>query len=125
MAGILAPGERVEHAYQLIRAYFVFTDKRLALVDKQGLTGRKLAYHSIPYESIVHFSVETAGTFDLDAQLMIWISGTADPIQKQFNKKLCIYEVQAETRPHRFNFENAAAIAPSTGAEAGARFGLP
>jgi len=26
---ILAPGENVEHAYQLIRDYFVFTDKRL------------------------------------------------------------------------------------------------
>ncbi len=38
-ARILAPGERVEHAYQLIRDYFVFTDKRLVLVDKQGLTG--------------------------------------------------------------------------------------
>ena len=39
--------------------------------------------------------VETAGTFDLDAELKIWISGTATPVQKQFNKKLSIYEVQA------------------------------
>ncbi len=31
---ILAPGERVEHAYQLIRDYFVFTDKRFVLVDR-------------------------------------------------------------------------------------------
>ena len=31
---ILAPVERVEHAYQLIRDYFVFTDKRFVLVDK-------------------------------------------------------------------------------------------
>ena len=92
---ILAPGERVEHAYQLIRDYFVFTDKRFVLVDKQGLTGSKLAYHSIPYKSITHFSIETGGTFDLDAELKIWISSTAEPIQKQFNKKLNIYEVQA------------------------------
>jgi len=92
---ILAPGERVEHAYQLIRDYFVFTDKRFVLVDKQGLTGSKVAYHSIPYKSITHFSIESGGTFDLDAELKIWISGTAEPIQKQFNKKLSIYEVQA------------------------------
>ena len=92
---ILAPGERVEHAYQLIRDYFVFTDKRFVLVDKQGLTGSKLAYHSIPYKSITHFSIETGGTFDLDAELKIWISSTAEPIQKQFNKRLNIYEVQA------------------------------
>jgi hypothetical protein len=68
--------------------------KRFVLVDKRGLTGSKVAYHSIPYRSITHFSIETAGTFDLDAELKIWISGTSDPIQKQFNKKLSIYEVQ-------------------------------
>lgn len=91
---ILAPGEKVEHAYQLIRDYFVFTDKRFVLVDKQGLTGSKVEYHSIPYRSITHFSVETAGTFDLDAELKIWITG-GGMIQKQFNKKLSIYEVQS------------------------------
>lgn len=92
---ILAPGERVEHAYQLIRDYFVFTDKRFVLVDKQGITGSKIEYHSIPYRSITHFSIETAGTFDLDAELKIWISSTAEPIKKQFNKRLSIYEVQS------------------------------
>ncbi|MBP8187668.1 MAG: PH domain-containing protein [Comamonas sp.] len=92
---ILAPGEKVEHVYQLIRDYFVFTDKRLVLVDKQGITGSKVEYHSVPYKSITHFSVETGGTFDLDAELKIWISGTAAPVQKQFNKKLSIYEVQS------------------------------
>jgi len=92
---ILAPEEQVEHAYQLIRDYFVFTNKRFVLVDKQGLTGSKVEYHSIPYKSITHFSVETAGTFDLDAELKIWISSTAEPIKKQFNKKLSIYEVQS------------------------------
>ena len=92
---ILAEGERVEHAYQLIRDFFLFTNKRLILVDKQGLTGKKVEYHSVPYKSITHFSVETAGTFDLDAELKIWVSGTAAPIQKQFNKHLSIYEVQS------------------------------
>jgi hypothetical protein len=92
---ILAPGEQVEHAYQLIRDYFVFTNKRFVIVDKQGMTGSKVEYHSIPYKSIMHFSIETAGTFELDAELKIWISGTAAPLQKQFNKKLSIYEVQS------------------------------
>lgn len=94
-AQLLAPGELVQHAYQLIRDYFVFTDKRFVLVDKQGITGSKVEYHSIPYRSITHFSIETAGTFDLDAELKIWISGAANPIQKQFNKRLNIYEVQS------------------------------
>ena len=94
-AQLLAPGERVEHAYKLIRDFFVFTNKRLVVVDKQGLTGSKVQYHSIPYRSITHFSVETAGTFDLEAELKIWISSTAVPVSKTFNKKLSIYEVQA------------------------------
>jgi hypothetical protein len=92
---VLAPGEVVEHAYKVLRDYFVFTDKRLVLVDKQGITGSKVEYHSIPYKSITHFSVETAGSFDLDAELKIWISSTPAPIQKQFNKHLSIYEVQS------------------------------
>jgi len=94
-AEILAPGETVEHAFQLIRDLLVFTDKRFVLVDRQGVTGSKVEYHSIPYKSITHFSIETAGTFDLDAELKIWISGTAAPVQKRFNKKLSIYEVQS------------------------------
>lgn len=94
-AQIFAPGERAEKAYQLIRDFFVFTDKRLILVDKQGLTGTKIEYHSVPYRSITHFSVETAGHFDLDAEMKIWISGNPVPIEKRFNKQLNIYEVQA------------------------------
>jgi len=94
-AQVLAPGERIEHAYKLMRDYFVFTDKRFVIVDRQGLTGSKVEYHSIPYRSITHFSVETAGSFDLDAELRIWIAGSPVPVQKQFNRQLSIYEVQA------------------------------
>ncbi|MFD2762473.1 PH domain-containing protein [Lentibacillus juripiscarius] len=92
---LLSSTEKVEHAYKLIRDLMVFTDKRLILVDKQGVTGKKIEYHSIPYKSITHFSVETAGTFDLEAELKIWISGSAEPIQKTFNKQLNIYKVQS------------------------------
>jgi hypothetical protein len=91
---ILAVNEKIEKAYKLIRDLFIFTNKRLILVDKQGLTGKKVEYHSIPYKSITHFSIETAGSFDLDAELKIWISGNALPLQKQFNKNLNIYELQ-------------------------------
>lgn len=94
-ANILADTENIEKAYKLIRDMFIFTNKRLILVDKQGVTGKKVDYHSIPYKSITHFSIETAGHFDLDAELRIWISGTAQPIQKQFNKSLNIYELQS------------------------------
>ena len=94
-AQILAPGEQIEKAYQLIRDTFVFTDKRLIFVNRQGLTGKKVEYQSIPYRSITRFGVETAGSFDLDAELKIWLTGNPTPIQLQFNKKLSIYAVQA------------------------------
>lgn len=94
-AQVLTEGERIERAYQLIRDLFVFTDKRLILVDKKGMTGHKVEYHSLPYRNIMHFSVETAGHFDLDAELKIWVSGSPVPIQKQFNKSLNIYSVQS------------------------------
>jgi len=92
---VLAAGERVEKAYQLVRDMFVFTDKRLIFVNRQGLTGSKVEYQSIPYRSITRFSIETAGTFDLDAELKIWLTGTPAPVQLQFNRKLSIYTVQS------------------------------
>jgi hypothetical protein len=91
---ILASEERVEKAYQLIRDMFIFTDKRLILIDKQGVTGKKAEYHSIPYKSISHFSVETAGTFDLDAELKIWISSNPVPVTYEFKRGTNIVEVQ-------------------------------
>lgn len=92
---LLSKNERVEQAYKLIRDLFVFTDKRLLLIDKQGMTGKKTEYHSIPYKSVVHFSIETAGTFDFEAELKIWLSNGSDPIEKKFNKTLNIYKIQS------------------------------
>lgn len=91
---LLSGSERIEKAYKLIRDVFIFTNRRLILVDKQGLTGKKTEYHSIPYKNITHFSIETAGHFDMDAELKIWISGNPTPIEKQFNKNLNIYDLQ-------------------------------
>jgi len=91
---IIIEGEKVERAYKVIRDLIVFTNKRLILIDKQGLTGKKVEYHSIPYKSITHFSIETAGHFDLDAELKIWLSGFETPITKVFRKDKNIYEVQ-------------------------------
>ena len=93
---LLAPGEQIDKAYQVIRDMFIFTNKRLILVDVQGLTGKKIEYMSIPYKNITHFSIETAGHFDLDAELKIWIAGMGPtPLEKTFNSKLNIYALQS------------------------------
>ena len=91
---LLIEGEQIQRAFKVVRDVFVFTDKRLLLVDKQGMTGKKVDYHSIPYKSISHFSTETAGTFDRDAELKIWISGSSTPIERQFTKGTDIVGVQ-------------------------------
>lgn len=91
---ILAEGESLVKAFRVIRDLFVFTDKRLILVDKQGITGKKAEYHSIPYRSISHFSVETAGSFDMDAELKIYISGNMTPIEREFKRGSDIIGVQ-------------------------------
>ena len=72
---LLVPGEQVLQAFKAMRDYVVFTDKRLIMVNVQGLTGKKQDFTSLPYSKIQAFSVETAGTFDLDAELELWFSG--------------------------------------------------
>ena len=90
----IVEGETVVKAFRILRDLFIFTDKRLLLIDKQGITGKKAEYHSIPYKSISHFSVETAGTFDMDAEMKIYISGNSTPIQREFKRGTDIIGVQ-------------------------------
>lgn len=98
---IITEGETVEIGFKLVRDVFIFTDKRLILVDKQGITGKKTKYLSILYKSIARFSIETAGHFDLDAELKIWISSENVPsISKKFNKKVNIYDLQKVLASH-------------------------
>ena len=73
--GILIENERVTVSYKGIRDMLILTDKRMLLVDKQGLTGKKQKYLSIPLDKINAFSVETGGTLDLDCDVDIFVSG--------------------------------------------------
>lgn len=92
---ILVPEEEVQAAFILVRDTFIFTNKRLILVDVQGTTGKKVEYFSLPYKSIKYFSVETAGTFDRDAELKIWAANSAAPtISKQIKKGIDIVSLQ-------------------------------
>ncbi len=92
---LLLENETIEMGFKLIRDTFIFTNKRLILIYIQGVTGSKTEYLSVGYKSITRFSVETAGTFELDAELKIWVSSELQPsIVKQFNKSVDVYEVQ-------------------------------
>ncbi len=92
---VLMPEEKVDLAFKLVRDLLVFTEKRLIIVDKQGMTGKKVEYKSIPYRSISRFSVETSGHFDLDAELKIWISSAELPAESlQFRSDDSIVAIQ-------------------------------
>lgn len=91
----LYDGEIVKLAYKLVRDMIVLTDTRLIIVDKQGITGKKIEYKTIPYKSISRFSVETAGNFDFDSELKIYISSEVEPtISLNFGNDKCIEDVQ-------------------------------
>ena len=72
---ILVDGESIIAEYSSVRDFVLFTNKRIIAVNVQGLSGKKKDFSSLPYSKIQAFSIETAGTFDLDAELELYFSG--------------------------------------------------
>ena len=72
---LIVPGEEIIDSYKSIRDGLVFTTKRIIVVNKKGKLGKKIDYTSLPYAKFSSYSIETAGHFDLDAELQIIISG--------------------------------------------------
>lgn len=71
----LMPNEIIAMEYKGIRDAALFTDKRLIVIDPQGLRGKKVSITSIPWKAITAFTVENSGAFDLDAEVKISGSG--------------------------------------------------
>jgi len=72
---MLKENEKPLFAVKTIRDAAVFTDKRILIADKRGLTGKKVEYCTITYKSIVTYAIETAGMFDLDSEIKLTLSG--------------------------------------------------
>ena len=92
VGGILIPGENIIGTYKGVRDYVVFTDKRVISVNVQGLTGKKQDFTSMPYSKISVFSVETAGTLDLDSELEMYFSGVGK-VKFEFSGSCDIVEI--------------------------------
>ncbi|MBO0903146.1 PH domain-containing protein [Jiella sonneratiae] len=90
---IMVEGEEIVLAFMVVRDILVFTDLRLVIVDKQGVTGRKRTIQSIPYRAITTFSIETAGTFDTDSEMTIWMSGQP-PLTRELSRRSNIAGIQ-------------------------------
>ena len=71
---LLINGETVIGCYQAIRDSVIFTNKRIIVVNVQGMTGKKKDFSSLPYSKVQAFSVETSGVFDMDSELELYFS---------------------------------------------------
>ena len=92
VAPILVGGEEIVRSFQSIRDGVVFTNKRIITINVQGITGKKKDFTSLPYSKIQVFSVETAGTFDLDSELELWFSG-AGKVKFEFTANCNVSEI--------------------------------
>ncbi len=85
-------GEEIIGTYRSIRDGVVFTNKRIIVVNVQGITGAKKDFTSLPYSKIQAYSVETAGVLDLDSELEIWFSGLGK-VKFEFIAKANVTEI--------------------------------
>lgn len=72
---LLVAGEEILFATKGLRDGAAFTNKRIIVVNKQGITGKKIEFASLPLKAITGFTIENSGTFDLDAELKVYGSG--------------------------------------------------
>lgn len=89
---ILLEDEKIIGSFKAIRDGVIFTNKRIIAINVQGVTGRKKDYSSLPYKNIVAFSVETAGSFDLDSELELCFSGLGK-VKFEFSGKVNVTEI--------------------------------
>ena len=92
ISDFLIAGEEVIGSYKSIRDGVVFTNKRIIAINVQGITGKKQDYTSIPYSKISTFSLETAGIFDLDSELELYMSGVGK-VKFQFTGSTDVKEI--------------------------------
>jgi len=71
---LLLDDEQIYMAFKGTRDMVVFTSKRIISLNVQGMSGKKKDFTSLPYAKIQAYSVETAGTFDRDAELEVYFS---------------------------------------------------
>ena len=89
----MVDGEEIIGTYQGMRDGVVFTNKRIIAINVQGVTGKKKDFTCIPYSKITTFSLESAGLFDFDSELEIYLSAVGK-VKFEFTgstdvKKIC------------------------------------
>lgn len=83
LMAFVSRNERALFAVKTVRDAALFTNKKVLICDKQGITGKKTEYYAIPYNKIVTYSIETAGHFDIDSEIKLFLTGGIE-IEMQF-----------------------------------------
>mmetsp|Transcript_19345 Transcript_19345/g.29830 ORF Transcript_19345/g.29830 Transcript_19345/m.29830 type:complete len:858 (-) Transcript_19345:67-2640(-) len=86
-AGLLQRDEHIAFAFKTGRDSLYLTNKRLFVIDVQGITGKRKEYMSVPLDSIRVWSVESAGHLDRDMELRVWFKAFWDNKVKQDLRK--------------------------------------
>lgn len=91
MGTLLIEGETISHAFQIsVRDQAVFTNFRIVLLDKQGVSGNREAITFFPYKDVLNWSVSTAGLVDLDCEMCIALKGKELPLALNFSRAVDI-----------------------------------
>ena len=73
LLSILTEGEEILQCYKTVRDQAALTNKRIIIMDKQGITGKKIELYSLPYRSIDMWSSENVGKlYDINSELELW-----------------------------------------------------
>lgn len=83
---LFIPGEEVKYSLRQIRDLIIVTNKRLMIVDKQGLTGRKKRIISYLLNRIVMFDVENSPFLDFESEVLIQFMGMKKPLSFKISK---------------------------------------
>lgn len=94
VASFFVTGEEAIQSFQTIRDQVIFTNKRVFVVNVQGITGKKISYFSYPYSKIQYFGIETAGVLDIDSELVLTFSNGAR-LQFDFKSQVDIKRICA------------------------------
>jgi len=80
---VLLSDEHCEKVYRSGRDLYVYTNKRLLLIDVQGLRGKKVEYLTVPLGLLTGFAVQTQGHMDRDAEVYIYTDVPAKGVIQQ------------------------------------------
>ena len=89
---LMVSGENMVMAFQTVRDQVIFTDKRIFVVNVQGITGKFFFFFFYSYSKVQYFGIETAGVLDIDSEIIFAFSNGAR-LQFDFKSKVDIHKI--------------------------------